>query len=378
MRKAIGFIVNPIAGMGGKVALKGTDGSEVLSRAIALGAVPEAEQKAKKALQELCDLPEKPVILTASGAMGENICKELQLRHLVVERCGAVTTEQDTISAARQIQLSGAELLIFAGGDGTARNVCAAIGESMPVIGIPAGVKIQSAVFALSPAHAGRLAANIISGHPYQLRPQEVIDLNEDAYRSGKVSSTLYGYMSIPVINGYLQNMKQSGFSTDREQLNDIAEFLVRHMEREYVYAIGSGSTAKCIMRQLKLPYELLGIDLIQDHRLIANDVTEEQLFKIASAGKLRIIVSPIGGQGFLFGRGNHQFSERVLEKVGRDGISVMATAQKLISISGGQLRIDCGEEEVNRQLSGYYQVIAGYGYHIVMPCNREMISTAQ
>lgn len=374
MRKTIGLIINPIAGMGGKVALRGTDGKDILSRAIALGAGPAAESKAERALTELRKMAEQPMILTASGPMGGDLCRRLELPYTEVEDHGPITTADDTMSTARAICKLGAELLLFAGGDGTARNICTAVGEELPVVGIPAGVKIQSAVFALSPAHAGRLAADVLQGRPYRLRAQEVIDLDEDAYRNGAVASTLYGYMQVPVIRGFVQNMKQSGTQTDEEQLAAIADELIDKMDRNSIYAVGSGSTAKWIMRRLALPYELLGIDLVQDRQVIAGDVTEPQLYQAALTGRLRIIVSPIGGQGFLFGRGNQQFSDRVLALVRKDDIQIMATAQKLISIGDGQLRTDCGDDKVDRRLSGYYQVTAGRGYHVVMPCNREMI----
>lgn len=374
MGKTIGLIVNPVAGMGGKVSLKGTDGPDILSQAIALGAVPESELKARHALEELAKCTTPPPILTCAGAMGENICRTLGLTHVLIGDYGAVTTAEHTVLAARAIQARGADLLLFAGGDGTARDIYQAVGENFPVLGIPAGVKIQSAVFALSPTHAGRLAAKVLSGEAYQLVSQEVVDLDEAAYRQGIVCASLYGCMKIPVIRGYIQNMKQSGFSSAEAQLTEIADSLIEAMAPESVYAVGSGSTAKWVMRRLGLDYELLGVDLIQNRRLLQTDVTERQLYQAASAQPLNIIVSPIGGQGFLFGRGNLQFSSRVLSAVGKSHIQVMASMDKILSIQGGQLRIDCGDESVNAALSGYYPIYTGYGRQTVMPCNREYI----
>ncbi len=374
MGKRVGLIVNPIAGMGGKVSLKGTDGPDILSRAISLGAVPETEEKAACAMAQLADLAEPPLILTCAGAMGQTVCQRLGLPHELVGEFGAVTTAGHTMIAAKEIQRRGVDLFLFAGGDGTARDICAAVGESLPVLGIPAGVKIQSAVFALSPLHAGQLAAKVLSGAGYQLVSQEVIDLDEEAYRGGTLSSSLYGYLNVPTIRGYIQNMKQSGFSDDGAQLTEIADHMVEHMDPDAVYAVGSGSTAKCVMRRLNLPYELLGVDLIQNRCLIKRDVTEQQLYQAAATQPLHIIVSPIGGQGFLFGRGNLQFSARVLQAVGKTNIQVVATASKLLSIPSRQLRTDCGDHSVNAALSGYYPVCAGYDYQIVMPCNPEYL----
>lgn len=375
MNKTIGLIINPIAGMGGKVALKGTDGKDILARAIALAASPEAGQKTMRALAELARLKEKPLVLTVSGAMGEFICREAGLPCQVIYQCGSVTTAEDTIAAAMLMKEKQVDLLLFSGGDGTARNICTAVGQSVPALGIPAGVKMQSAVFALSPIHAGRLVAAVLGGEQYELHMQEVVDLDEDAYRMGAVSSSLYGYLCVPCIAGYVQNMKQTGFASDKELIPEIAYCVIEQMECGCAYAIGSGTTAKSIMHELQLPYELLGVDVIRDGCLLAKDVSEQKLWEFSSSGRMRIIVSPIGGQGFIFGRGNHQFSARVLAATGKDRIQVIATAAKLASVSGGQLRIDCGDERVNAMLSGYYQVTAGYRYRIVMPCNKEQFT---
>lgn len=374
MRKTIGLIINPIAGMGGKVALKGTDGIQMLKKALALGAQAEAENKTSAALAQLRHLEEKPLVLTVSGSMGENVCERLGLPYQIIASCSTATSPHDTVSAAQILKEHSVDLLLFAGGDGTARDVCTAIGCDLPTIGIPAGVKIQSAVFAVSPESAGRLALRFLRGESHTLREAEVVDLDEDAYRSGSVRAALYGYMKVPVIRGYMQSMKQSGFVSDAEEMEGILDDLIEHMRPDILYAIGSGAMTKQLMQRLGLPFELLGIDVICNHALIATDVTEQELYDLMRSNRLEIIVSPIGGQGFLFGRGNHQFSARVLRCVGKAGITVLATVEKLLSIRSGELRIDCGNEEVNMLLSGYYRVIAGYHYSIILPCNREMM----
>ena len=368
--KRFGLIVNPIAGMGGKVALKGTDGGDVLAAARARGAVPESGHKAERALRLLLPCREELCILTAAGAMGQALCEELGLVcQVVYTPNSADTTAADTIAAARAIAAEGVELLLFAGGDGTARNICEAVGESVTVLGIPAGVKIQSAVFALDPESAGAVAAAMAKGTAMSTSRREVVDLDEDAYRTGHVSAALYGAMQVPDQPEQLQCMKQSGFSTEADQMNAIASYLVEHMEPGVTYAIGSGSSAKCLSRRLGLPYELLGVDVIRDGQLLAKDVTEEQLWQYAREGDLRIIVSPIGGQGFLFGRGNHQFSARVLRAVGKAHITVISPESKLLSIRTHTLRVDCGDPAVNESLHGYYMILCGYGYFLSLPC---------
>ena len=366
----LGLIVNPIAGMGGKVALKGTDGQAVLAMAREKGAVPEANSKAERALRLLMPHREQIMIYTASGDMGESLCRKLELPYTVVHTQSLhETSPLDTMAAAKNIAAASVVLLLFAGGDGTARNICEAIGESVPVLGIPAGVKIQSAVFALDPESAGMVAATTAQGTEMTSSQREVVDLDEDAYRTGHVSAKLYGVMRVPDQPERLQSMKQSGFSTEADQMNVIAAYLEEHMEPGVYYAVGSGSSAKCISQRLGIDYELLGVDVVKDGKLVAKDVTEQQLWEYARDGRMKIIVSPIGGQGFVFGRGNHQFSARILKAVGKKNIQIISPEAKLLSIHDHTLHIDCGDAAVNESLHGYYSVLCGYGYFSQLCC---------
>lgn len=368
--KRFGLIVNPIAGMGGKVALKGTDGAGVLEAARARGARPEAGMKAERALRALVPVKEGLELLTASGEMGQKLCEQLDLPHRVIyHTVGETTLPGDTVAAAKALAAEGVDLLLFAGGDGTARDICQAVGDCIPVLGIPAGVKIQSAVFALDPETAGSVAAALVPAQAIGSSLREVVDLDEDAYRTGHISATLYGAMRVPDCPQQLQSMKQSGFSREADQMAAIAGYLEEHLEHGVTYAVGSGSTAKCVLQRLELPYELLGVDILRDGELLARDVTEEQLWEYAREGGMKIIVSPIGGQGFLFGRGNHQFSARVLRAVGKENMIVVSPQSKLLSIPGYTLHIDCGDPQVNRELRGYYSVLCGYGYYYSLPC---------
>lgn len=369
-RIRLGLIINPIAGMGGKVALKGTDGAQVLAAAREKGARPEANGKAERALRLLCPYRKKIMIYTAGGEMGEGLCRKLSLPYTVVHTQSLHdTSPADTMAAAKKIAAASVSLLLFAGGDGTARNICEAIGESTAVLGIPAGVKIQSAVFALSPESAGMIAAALAQGTVMTAALREVVDLDEDAYRTGHVSAKLYGMLRVPDQPERLQSMKQSGFSTEEDQMNAIAAYLEEHMDKDTYYAVGSGSSAKCIARRLGIDYELLGVDIVKDKKLIAKDVTEEQLWRYAKEGRMKIIVSPIGGQGFVFGRGNHQFSARVLKEVGKENIQVLSPEAKLLSIRNHVLHIDCGDKDVNATLCGFYSVLCGYGYFSLLRC---------
>lgn len=367
--KHFGLIINPIAGMGGKVALKGTDGAKVLAEAYARGARPEAMGKAETALKQLIPFKDKVLFHTVSGSMGGELCEKLQLPYKISYNAKILTSDQDTIAAGKIIASELVQLMIFVGGDGTARNVYEAVEDKVPVLGIPAGVKIQSAVFAKDPETAGTMLAGIVQRENMSTIKREVVDLDENAYRTGHVSATLYGYMQVPNQPMALQSMKESGFTSEQEQMEGIAYFLEKKMESGIYYAIGLGSTAKCISRLLGIDYELLGIDVIKDKKLIAKDVTEETLWQYTKKGNMRIIVSPIGGQGFLFGRGNHQFSPRILEAVGKDNIIAIASEAKLISLKNHQMYIDTGDVETNKKLEGYYNVLCGYGFFHSLFC---------
>lgn len=365
----IGLIINPIAGMGGKVALKGTDGV-MLNEALCRGAVPEAGDKAARALRRLQPFGETIRILTAAGAMGEDVCKAIALPHEVIYTpAQPVTTARDTMAAAAILAERQVDLLVFAGGDGTARNICESIGTRIPALGIPAGVKIQSAVFAYTPEAAGALLAAMARGTRVSYVLREVVDLDEEAYRKGAVSASLYGMLQVPDSPQTLQSMKEGGGAPESAQLEGAAHYYLEGMMPGISYAVGAGTSAKCVLRALDLDYELLGVDIVRDGVLLKKDATEQDLWEIAKNGEMRIVVSPIGGQGFIFGRGNPQFSARVLRAVGKEGITVVATENKLLSIHGRKLHIDCTDEEVLASLQGYYNVLCGYGYFHPLQC---------
>lgn len=378
----VALIVNPLAGIGGPVALKGSDGAEIVEQAFARGASQQAGSRALQAFQALQEHAklENASLVTASGDMGENVLEQLQLCPELVysaDPVAAVTTAADTREAVKACVSCGIDLLVFAGGDGTARDVmdalCEAGAGSLPVIGIPAGVKIHSAVYAVTPADAGEMLGNILAGQAVSLRDAEVMDLDEQAFRDGRVVAKCYGYLKVPVDDVRMQVTKEGGINHGQLALDDIAGEVIDTMQPGVLYLVGSGSTTASIMEHLGLDNTLLGIDAVRDQSLVASDLDEAGILELLGAttssdpasGQLsvpaKIIVTLIGGQGHVFGRGNQQFSARVIRAVGRDNIMIVATNEKIRSIDNRPMIADTGDPDLDKQLSGLYPVITGY-----------------
>lgn len=362
--KQLGLIVNPIAGMGGRVGLKGTDGPDILAEARARGAKPLSPARAKKAMSNLQQLKDKIKVWTCPGDMGENILQELGLEYEVIslEMNDGETSSDDTVNAARELERIGVDLIVFVGGDGTARDIFKAIDAALPVLGVPAGVKIHSGVFANTPADAGQLLLNFFRGDIENLVEAEVMDIDEEAFREGRVSAKLFGYLKIPADNRFIQGLKTGVQEEGQEAILDgIADRVVEDMEEGTFYLVGPGTTTRRVMEKLNLEYTLLGVDVVRDGKLLALDVSEKDILSLQKKGKCKIVVTPIGGQGFVFGRGNQQFSPEVLRKIDKEDITIIASKSKLESIPDGKLKIDTGEQEIDQKFSGFFQVRIGY-----------------
>ncbi len=369
MSSVIGLIVNPVAGIGGPAALKGSDGPRIQRLAARAGAVPLAGERAAVTLRRLLARRPEVRVLTAPGAMGEQVardCGVAESRLRVVIRTAAVTTGQDTSRAASSMLAAGADLLLFAGGDGTARDLVAAVAGSMPALGIPAGVKMHSAVFATSAAAAAEVAAAFLDrggrAGPGQggAELREVVDIDEDAVRAGYLAVRLYGHLAVPAGKRRVQARKTGSSPASAATVAGIAAAFAGQMTPGRAYVLGPGTTMRAVAEHLGVGKTLLGVDVVTTGGLVAADVTARDLDSLADASTT-IAVSPVGGQGFLFGRGNQQISAAVLGRVGLAGIAVLCAHDKLISLRGRPLLIDTGDPAVDARLTGYAQVITGY-----------------
>ena len=379
-RLTLGFIVNPVAGVGGRVGLKGSDGAEIVRRAFELGAAREAPSRAAHALRRLERLRDRLQIVTYPGEMGADEARALGFSVEVLEPAAArgtlavsgqtltATTAEDTEDAARRMLRGGVDLILFAGGDGTARNLFNAVGDAVPVVGIPAGVKIHSAVFANTPANAGDLAALFLDGsRAARLREAEVMDIDEDAFRHDRVSARLYGYLRVPYERQLIQSAKAGSQTTDEAAMAGIANEVIHGMDPADLYLIGAGTTTRMLMQLLGLPFTLLGVDAVVDRRLAGSDLGEAQILELIEAAhddgaQAYIVVAVIGGQGHIFGRGSQQFSPRVIRAGGPANVIIVATQAKLLSLQGAPLRVDTGDERLDSELAGWIKVVTGHG----------------
>jgi predicted polyphosphate/ATP-dependent NAD kinase len=370
-KKRIGFIINPFAGLGGSVGLKGTDGLAV--EALKRGAVPVSSQRARRAVHAILqgfkgDGQSVPLFLTASDSMGEDLMRELGLEHRVVHLVAGTSHSLDTSASVSAFSSHGAELILFCGGDGTARDV-AESAAGVPILGIPAGVKMHSGVFAVSPEAAGELAARFVKGE-LALRDAEIVDVDEEMYRKGELCTKLYSIVRTPYEKALVQERKQVYSSADEEwHKMEIAQFAVEFMRDGSAYILGAGTTTAGIAQLLGIKKTLLGIDIVRNGEVVLSDAGERDLLMFLdrleaeapfdSKKRVKILLSPIGAQGFILGRGSQQISPAVLSRVGLENLIILATPHKLQGLP--YLLVDTGDRELDMMAEGSRQVIVGY-----------------
>ncbi|MCX6681175.1 MAG: ATP-NAD kinase family protein [Methanothrix sp.] len=352
----IGFLINPIAGMGGAVGLKGTDG--LAAAALARGAKPQAAVRARACLHLLSQEPSL-LFFAASGEMGENVLLQCGLPYTVAYTAARESSSEDTKLACRAFLENGVDLILFCGGDGTARDVANAAGLR-PILGIPAGVKMHSGVFAISPQAAAELALGFVRGE-LLARDTEIVDVDEELYRAGELQTRLYAIAKTPYQPVLVQERKRIYSSASEEEFKDqIALFASEFMRDGSAYILGAGTTTARIAELLGVEKTLLGVDVIQEGRLQQKDASERDLLALLDREKsVKVIVSPIGAQGFILGRGSQQISASVLRRIGVENLIIVSTPHKLAELP--RLLVDTGDLEMDRILAGKRMVVTGY-----------------
>lgn len=349
----IGYVINPIAGLGGSVGLKGTDGKRCVE-AKNRGAVSHVFKRASEAFECAGDLMDSE-FQTAGGPMGEDILKKFTSRVKVTYIPKDDSDNDDTKAACKTFK--DIDLLIFVGGDGTARDIMDAR-QDVPVLGIPAGVKMHSSVFANTPKEAGDLLRMILIGG-FKIKSAEIMDVDENALDEDRMSASLYGYLPSIEENDFMQSSKTMSYgASDEEMKKSLAEFFVADMEKDVLYILGTGSTVEAVGRKLGIDKTMLGVDIVYNGTMLGKDLSENEILAaLDKYPRARIVVTPIGSQGFIFGRGNQQISAKVIRRVGIENVIVIATPAKLNEIKC--IKVDTGDLELDAMFKCYMQIDA-------------------
>lgn len=365
----IGLVINPVAGLGGRVGLKGSDGSDIQEQARALGATEQSEHRVSQALQTLLTYQDDIEWFTASGRMGYDCLRELGFQAQIIHYiAGQSSTAEDTSMTVAEFEQKQVDIVLFAGGDGTARDVFNGLDKSILCLGIPTGCKIYSGVFSVTPESASQIIVKILSGELFEYASSDVLDIDEEKYREGRITTRLYGEMLTPRSAEFMQNVKVAGRESEDLVKEDIAAWVTEIMDEETLYLIGSGSICMAIKDYLGIDGSLLGVDAVLGDEVLQYDGTEDELMRLIETyqGKISLIITPIGGQGILLGRGNHTICHRVIESLGMENTQVVASKGKLKTLEGRPLLVDTGNVSLNERLRGYVSVITGYDERVL------------
>ena len=367
----IGFLINPIAGLGGKKAWKGTDFINEAWDFFESGET-YAFERVKQALNSIaaslpvrfyyCDDPMGKSILTNYGFENELVFHPSEQR----------TTANDTQESCKVFLEKAVDLILFVGGDGTARDVASVIGDKIPALGIPSGVKMFSGCFLYRPNDLGEILDEMIYGEVV-LAPEDVMDVNEELFRENRVQSSLFGHLIVPQKTGLIQGGKVSSSAGLIDDFYPLSEELVNeHDILKGTVILGTGSTVYHVMKAIEIEKTLLGIDVLIDGEIKHKDVTEEQLHQLTSDNDVTFLLTPIGGQGFLLGRGNQQISSRVLNGAASFQFIVVSSEQKLTTID--KLEIDLENPVDFKSIkNGFIRVLTGYHQYKLKKINTQV-----
>ena len=375
----IGVIANPDAGLGGRLGLKGSDGQAELARS--KGAEDRSGPRLESMLRHFSRIhrDESTEIewLTSSGRMGtEWLPDELQIGTISeVHQSSGNTSASDTQDAVAMLLDHGIDLLVYSGGDGTTRDIVSSLSDSespeLPVIGVPSGVKMHSGCFASSPKAAAEVLSAWIHGD-LLVSSTEVLDLDEELYRKGKWVVRLYAEAFSPNSPRWMQGSKEL-IQTESEE--DIIVGLSDHIEESIaeegrLVIWGSGGTLREIGGNIGFELTTLGIDATIGSEQVGTDLAESGIIELLEShdGPVTVLLSPMGGQGFLIGRGNLQLSPAVLSAIGIEKILGVVTPAKLLSVRA--LRIETGDESLDEEFASkrYMKVLQGYRTTRILP----------
>jgi predicted polyphosphate/ATP-dependent NAD kinase len=362
----IGLVVNPNSGLGGAVGLKGTDGADTVCEALRLGAIAQAGTRTRTALELLSRRVPNASLFIAPGRLGSDWAAGLPLDLRISQQRTLTGTASDTKQAVRD--LPPVDVLVFAGGDGTARDVMSVLPDDTAMLGLPCGVKMHSGVFAVTPSAAGAMMADLLTDEGrFEWQPRaEIMDIDEVELRKGVIAPRLYGYARTPISRSLMQAAKGGPRVNSSNALSAAAAAIVREMDPDTLYVIGPGTSSGAVTIAAGHTPTTLGVDALLNRQLVAQDTDARQLNALASDRPVRIVLGVTGQQGFLLGRGNQQIDPNIVRRAGRDGLIVLATEDKLTSLQQPRLHVDTGDPYLDAEMAGFIRVRTG--------ANREMM----
>lgn len=325
--------------------------------------------RASQVLAFLAPLQERCSLWVAAGAMGED---SALAAHWTPDRVLPVAQPSgaaDTRRLAAALSEEGVDLLLFAGGDGTARDIADAVGDRQLVLGIPAGVKMHSGVFAINPPGAAALVEALLKGALVQVQEAEVKDIDEVAARQGIVKTRHYGELKVPESGRYLQHVKCGGREVEELVLEEIAASWQEDLDEDVLYVVGPGSTTKFLFDKLGQPKTLLGFDLLVNKKCVASDIDAERLATwLERFPECRLVLTFIPGQGHLIGRGNQQLTPEILRRIGKGNLLIVGTHEKLKTLEGRPLLMDSGDPQLDSEWVGMVEILTGYHHRVLYP----------
>lgn len=367
----LGVLVNPYAGLGGSVGLKGSDGVAIRTEALARGAEQRAPARMQRTLETIKAFHQEVEIICFAGEMGEIAAKNAGFPTRVIGSAANHPSQaEDTCAAAVALMQEQIDLILFAGGDGTARLIADVVGTRQPVLGVPSGVKMHSGVYAISPEAAGEILKQLLMDTLVNIVERDVKDIDEEAFRNGQVRARFYGTLLVPEDSQYLQQVKNAGTERDELAQLDVAQEMIDQLQPDTLYLVGPGSTTHLFLQELGLEGTLLGVDLLLNNELMAVDVGASHILSRLDGfnGRVKMIITAIGGQGHILGRGNQQFTPSILRRIGKENIHIIAARGKILALDGRPLLVDTNDPELDQYFGGYRPIITGYRETIMYP----------
>lgn len=374
-RFRLALIINPYAGIGGEAALKGSDGQT--EQALAYSSELRTPKRTQRFLQALGDCLPAIDFITAEGLMGQQVLEQENATVRYIAKVEQPSKASDSKRVALELAQQQPDLLVFVGGDGTARDMVDSIGLSVPALGVPGGVKMQSAVFAISPEAAAEVVKQMIAGDLVQVSERDVRDIDEQALREGRVRSQYYGGLLVPEQAQWIQAVKEGGREDERLVAEDIADYLSEIMvEQEKLMIVGPGSTTATWLEKLGIDYTLVGFDAILNGELLQKDLTARDILALLDRyPDALVVITPTGNQGFLLGRGNQQLNVEVLKRLDKSQFLIIASQSKLRSLEQRPLLIDSNDRALDQALAGFYPIITAWQQQILYPVGLDIES---